>query len=533
MFSPSLSRYYRTLKHYRLSQLFYKLYFDYFKKSQIKNYKYTKRLYYPDKKNLNLKLEEKRNNFNIELINNKVKISILNFHISTSVTDLWKIDYLPEMINFNINYMQFLSSSLDLETKISLLDSNIEFCKSKNNIFTYDPAVISIKLIEIIRFLEENSIRNNEYTCYIFDQAEFLTSRLEKELLANHYLLNGFCLLYLAYYFRDINYLNKANYILENQIKEQFLNDGMHFELSPMYHAIITHYLLYCYELIDNNYWEECKLKELIGETLSRAISFYKFISIDDYYPCFNDSYFDENIRYSSLQKYFNRFSLPIKKINQGLESGYRKYKTENLNMIFDAGQIGAKYQPAHSHADNFTFCLYFNKQPIIVDTGTSTYKNNNRRKLERSTQSHNTIMIDYIDSSEVWEKFRVGRIARTFIDKDNHDFIKVYHDGYKFLGILHKREIQINNNKIQISDELSCNKDKKSKSFLHFHPNAEILKEKKYLLINKKIKITWNGFEKIELVPYSFAKNFNQLEDSVKFVGIFSNKSRIIISEI
>ena len=104
--------------------------------------------------------------------------------------------------------------------------------------------------------------------------------------LGNYLLANSKALIFSGLFFKGKEselWLVKGEKILNTEYKEQILKDGGHFELSPMYHAIITHYLLYCYELIDNNYWEECKLKELIGETLSRAISFYKFISIDDY----------------------------------------------------------------------------------------------------------------------------------------------------------------------------------------------------------------------------------------------------------
>ena len=45
-----------------------------------------------------------------------------------------------------------------------------------------------------------------------------------------------------------------------------------------------------------------------------------------------------------------------------------------------------ASYQPGHSHADTFNFELYIKNKPIIVDTGISTYENNQQRRYERST---------------------------------------------------------------------------------------------------------------------------------------------------
>ena len=81
--------------------------------------------------------------------------------------------------------------------------------------------------------------------------------------------------------------------------------------------------------------------------------------------------------------------------------------------MFIDFGKIGPSYQPGHAHSDTFNFELIKNGNPFIVDTGVSTYEKNERRQIERSTSSHNTITIGDYEQSEVWGGFRVAKRAK------------------------------------------------------------------------------------------------------------------------
>ena len=53
--------------------------------------------------------------------------------------------------------------------------------------------------------------------------------------------------------FQDKSLYNKSKKILKLELKEQILNDGGHFELSPMYHQIILSRILDCVLLINLN----------------------------------------------------------------------------------------------------------------------------------------------------------------------------------------------------------------------------------------------------------------------------------------
>ena len=56
---------------------------------------------------------------------------------------------------------------------------------------------------------------------------------------------------------------------------------------------------------------------------------------------------------------------------------------------------------------------MHVDGEPLLIDTGTSTYAAGAVRDRERSTAAHNTLEVDGRDSTEVWGAFRAGRRAR------------------------------------------------------------------------------------------------------------------------
>src|SRR5690606_4444910 len=137
-------------------------------------------------------------------------------------------------------------------------------------------------------------------------------------------------------------------------------------------------------------------------------------------------------------------------------ESGYRSFKGGNYEIKIDFAQIGASYQPGHAHADALSFILYHDGRPLFVEQGTSTYQIGARRDLERSTEAHNTVVVNRKNQSQVWGGFRVAKRATTTIHVDQDGVYEASHDGYKKIGIRHKRKFVFEDNSFAIADELS-----------------------------------------------------------------------------
>jgi uncharacterized heparinase superfamily protein len=100
--------------------------------------------------------------------------------------------------------------------------------------------------------------------------------------------------------------------------------------------------------------------------------------------------------------------------------------------------------------------------EPLLVDTGTSTYAAGTARDRERSTAAHNTVEVDHRDSTEIWGAFRAGRRARVYAVSADADAdgatVEAAHDGYRRLPgrPTHHRRWSIRADELRIDDTVT-----------------------------------------------------------------------------
>ena len=245
--------------------------------------------------------------------------------------------------------------------------------------------------------------------------------------------------------------------------------------------------------------------------------------------PHFNDSANGIAFSPNDLFSYADFIGLQWSKGLLG-ESGYRKYSNHNCEFVMDVGEIGPSYLPGHAHSDISNFEFRFKTLPFIVDTGTSTYENNKKRQIERSNESHNTIMINDISQSEVWHSFRVGRRARITEFFEEKNIISVEHNGYKHFNIYHKRKFILNSSLITIEDTLSESNLKNIKSFLHFHPDRNIKLLNDSIFIDDQVELKFTNYSNLQIIEYDFSVGFNKTVIGKKVFGFIKDNSKIEI---
>ncbi len=448
----------------------------------------------------------------------------------------WNFDENGKLWTYNLNYFDYLNQNKLLkESALVLIEdfiANIE--KSKDGL---EPFPIALRGINWIKFLSSNNIKQQYIDDSLYAQYYILMDNIEYHLLGNHLLENGFSLLFGAYYFGDDILLEKAKKILFTELDEQILDDGAHFELTPMYHQIMLFRLLDCINLVSNNekIFDE---KELCIFLTNKARLMLGWLVAMTYkngkIPHFNDS--TNEIAPSS-----NELFLYAKKLNIEFErtplkeSGYRRFDTSKYELIVDVGNIGPDYIPGHAHSDTFNFELVVDNKSIIVDTGISTYESNDRRKLERSTKAHNTVVINNIDQSEVWSSFRVARRAKIIEFMETESEVSATHDGYKQYGLFHSRRFVSYDEKILIIDKIKSIKGNsfKSVAYFHLHPDIkEIKKEDNKIIINCLI-LSFKGSINLELADISIAEGYNNLSSSkcikVEFLDVLETQINIV----
>ena len=147
----------------------------------------------------------------------------------------------------------------------------------------------------------------------------------------------------------------------------------------------------------------------------------------------------------------------------------------------------------------------------MVVDTGVSTYEKNSRRHIERSTSSHNTVEIAGRNSSQVWGGFRVGARAEVISSEKTPSGLKVNHNGYRKLGIIHEREFSHDAVSFSVCDRLLGKQDLKAVSRFHFHPGIDLNIEGNTITFPGG-HLRFDNITDLRISEYLYAPGFNIL---------------------
>ena len=519
-------KYYHTLKYLKSTQIWFRIFYTLRNKIRKK----TKFCYSYTKKSNSIKLNLQPSITGYKLLKREKDEYIFNFlNIKHSFKDSIDWNYLEygKLWAYNINYFEYLSQpNLDKDIAIDIMYKFIDDIES--NIEGLEPFPISLRGVHWIRFLTLHDIKDQKIDDSLYAQYYILADNLEYHLLGNHLLENGFSLLFGAYYFNDLYLYKLAKRIITTQLNEQILDDGAHFELSPMYHQHIFYRTLDCLNLVKNNNSFNKELEIFLKNKASLMLAYLNKISFrDGNIPYFSDSAYFIAPSTKELQEYASRLGIKAQENLVLKESGYRKFQYDNYELIVDVGNIGADYIPGHAHSDTFNYELYINNKPFIVDTGVSTYQDNDRRLLERSTKSHNTVVVNDIDQSQVWSSFRVAKRAKIISLHETKSSVYAKHDGYKDIGIIHERGFETSEVKIKILDTLQISKPNTyvNRSYIHLHPSIKDIKIQKNTILTRYADIRVENCLNIELDDYEFAYGYNSRKKAKVIVIYFYSK--------
>jgi uncharacterized heparinase superfamily protein len=352
----------------------------------------------------------------------------------------------------------------------------------------WDPYPVSLRIVNWIKWALAGHRLSAPALQSLAVQTRWLAKRLERHLLGNHLFANAKALLFAGSFFdgdEAAAWQKIALRILERELPEQILDDGGHFELSTMYHALALEDVL---DLINLSRvypgvapGQAQRLRDIAGPML-------RWLEImshpDGQISFFNDAAIGIAPTPAELIGYAKRLGASEPAAARPLEhlaaSGYVRAAIGPATLLADVARIGPDYLPGHAHADTLAFELSVGADRFLVNGGTSLYEPGAQRLKERGTAAHNTVVVNGENSSEVWSSFRVARRARPFglriEERPDACTIICAHDGYRRLpgSPVHRRTWQMDRDGLTVVDEVSGPHESADAMFL-FHPSVRV----------------------------------------------------------
>lgn len=435
----------------------------------------------------------------------------------------WCSNDVSRLWNYNLHYFDYLRH-VDCDSAIAaiIIDDWIE-SNPQNSEPGWEPFTVSLRIVNWIFFLFKNPIcAKGAVLESLYLQCLWLEKNDERHILANHYFENMKAILFAGVYFQGddaIRWREKGLATLVEEVNEQSLVDGGHFERSPQYHSLMLENYLDLYNLTSKNrHIFDVSAVNVFANVANAALDWLNTIVFpNNEIPLFNDSALNASPTTEELNDYaavlfgYEYFCEDVLQLINLDDSGLYGIKSADSMLLMDAGEIGPSYQPGHTHCDFLSYELMVKGEKLVVNTGVYEYQPGALRQYLRSTKAHNTVSIDDGEQSEIWGEFRVGRRAKKHfgmaVKRGNEVQIDGAFSGFygpnPFVGpkYRHSRSINVKLVKdrirdLDVVDRLDGHGDHLVESYIHIHPRYRLS-----VVDERRISIELNGVPYAELL--------------------------------
>lgn len=420
----------------------------------------------------------------------------------------------PLLWQFHFGYHDYLLALLDSRDDeymanevldfITLWSSALPLHAAGSRRSAWHPYVLSIRIESWVRLhamllargFTEEDLRLRLLREGVERMTRVLLRNLEKGTMANHLLRNIKALVFAGLYLDTATGAQARRIglkLLDRELAEQILDDGCHFERSPMYHVSVMNDVL---DMAEAMLLCGSTVPDRLSAAAARMTEFLERMRHPDgEIPFFNDSTGSFFLRTAEVLARGRRLAAEMRdadhvardagdgadESNPERVCGLLVAETPRAWLVMDGGLVGPDYQPGHAHCDTLSFELSLDGARFVTDTGVYHYRESPERSYSRSTAAHNTIEIDGAEQSEIWKSFRVGRRAKirhcSTERRGGLRILRAAHDGYTRLqrGLLHERAMLLAEDWLLVVDWLHGSGVHNFRSFLHFHPTVTL----------------------------------------------------------
>ncbi|MCS4223593.1 heparinase II/III family protein [Salinibacter ruber] len=395
----------------------------------------------------------------------------------------------PLLWRFTLHYFHFLHL-LEPEEQHFLCRSWIK-ANPVGEAVAWHPYPTSLRLVNWCRANPQASDVQES----LYRQTAYLYRHLETHVMGNHLLENARALVYAGTFFEGhgeaADWRERGLRLYREELEEQILPDGGHYERSPMYHALMLEGLLDVIALLPDEYPDRPTFEDT-ARSMADALAAWTLPN--GRLALFNDATREIAVPPARLLQY----ARDVLEYESGSgvafpDTGYYVHGGEDLYCIVDGGAAGPDHLMAHAHADAFSYELCVGDAMFVTDTGVYEYEAGDMRDYVRSTAAHSTVTVDDQSQIEPWDSFRVARRAApdevSFEQEDGRSVFRGRFGGFaQFIGdgIVHRRRLMVDDEKklLRVEDEVSGDGTHRVASRVQLHPDVSVQRDGEALLL-------------------------------------------------
>lgn len=357
--------------------------------------------------------------------------------------------------------------------RLDALESWVTYHDDRPTALGWGPFVSSLRAISWIKMMTTPGALPREadtagVRLALASSLETVAAHPETHILANHYLWNLLALVFGGVAMRGPladGWLAHAPELV-SELAEQVGRDGLHYERSPMYHALLLENLLDILDADASAQGASGRLPESVrgplAEVAARMLGALPVVTHPDgEIALFGDAAFGIAHAPADLANQGEALGLqPRAPEPAGLlrNAGFVRLEAGPFVLIATAAPPAPSYQPGHAHCDALSFELSVAGQRVVTDTGVCEYLPGTRRDIARATRSHATVEVEGHEQAEVWAAHRVGgRPDVGIVHADPPTVFEAVCAGWATPEVLHRRRFEVTEGAVTIRDDFDA----------------------------------------------------------------------------
>ncbi|MFR2735666.1 MAG: alginate lyase family protein [Blautia producta] len=351
---------------------------------------------------------------------------------------------------------------------------------------------------------------------------------------------------------------------LTEELPKQNYEDGVNKEMSLHYQAFIMEAYGILMLLLNNNnitvpknwYSYLSKMSEFVSDSCDESgevivfgdndegkilnlsggyFNYYRYVLdlmsvvLEERYTNLNNV--NENIGWLVNEELLNRNrekKLYTREFVKSYKQGGYTFIRDIKNKVFigiDHADLGFGSIAAHGHADALSFQMYVEGRPVFIDSGTYNYHVTPEDRIDfRSTKSHNTVIINDTEQSEMLGPFLWGRRAKCNVleyPRVEHKVLRAMHDGYNNIDCQRTFEYDEKKRCFTIEDYIKGAKKYEAHYIVPAHINFKLLTNNVALLYDEQsnIVLKFSTNMKINFEKKKISQIYNHCEDGTMII--------------